>query len=228
MAKLSWDLPEKRRYEVGVDRGVLFPDSTYGVAWPGLKAVSEKLSGGDITSYYLDGKRYRNQTSPTEFSATISAFSAPREFDPCDGIVWLAPGLSQTHQRRRRFSFAYRTLLGNSPKGVSYGYKLHLVYNAEAKPTERNYTTRSDSASPTELSWEIETVAPFVSGMTPTAHLVFSSARYGSYILSKLEDLLYGTSTTDSKLPTMDDIQSILATKPGYGHGPYGHLPYGA
>ena len=45
MSKLVWDQAGERKYETGVDRGVLFPikSGTYqtGVAWNGLTAVNE-------------------------------------------------------------------------------------------------------------------------------------------------------------------------------------------
>ena len=48
MPKLVWDQTGEKRYETGVDRGVLYPKDTSGaypsgVAWNGLTKVSEEL-----------------------------------------------------------------------------------------------------------------------------------------------------------------------------------------
>ena len=56
MARLEWDADSKRLYEVGVDRGVLYPrnseDGNYGagVAWNGLTNVTESPSGAEPTA----------------------------------------------------------------------------------------------------------------------------------------------------------------------------------
>lgn len=227
MATLTWGAPGTREYEIGVDRGVLFPDSTYGVAWTGLKTVTEKPSGGEAVSYYLDGQRYETDTSPTEFSATIEAFSAPAEFAKCDGTTRLSVGLSQTHQRRKPFGLCYRTWVGNDADPFA-SYKIHIIYNAIAQPSEREYSTLTDSADPLGLSWDIETVDPIFAGVRMPSHLVVSTKDYSPLVMSQIETILYGDDTSEPYLPTRDDVISILQAKRiGYGHGLYGHGPYG-
>ena len=227
MSTLIWDAPGARGYEIGVDHGVLYPDSTYGVPWNGLKAVTEKPEGGRASSYYLDGQKMRTTSAVSEYAATIEAFSAPPEFAICDGIQTLSVGLSQTHQKRQRFGFSYRTNVGNDITQDS-GYKIHLVYNALAQPSERAYTSRSDSADPLTLSWDIQAVAPLLTGAHPTAHLVYSSKIHSEFIMTAIEDILYGTDTTDARLPTLAEVEGIIQRSGmGYGHGPYGQHPYG-
>ena len=39
-------------------------------------------------------------------------------------------------QTRKYFGLAYKTVIGNDTDGNAYGYKLHLIYGAQAAPSE--------------------------------------------------------------------------------------------
>ena len=207
MTRLSWDVPGERFYETGVDRGVLFATST-GVAWNGLISVQEKTSGGDPTPLYIDGFKYANYVAADDFEATLEAYSAPREFNACDGTLELMSGLSVTQQKRKTFGLSYRTLIGNDFKNNDYGYKIHIVYNALAAPSEKTHQTIGDSADPLTLSWDIQTLPMQVSGARPSAHFIIDSTRTPSATLSGLEDHLYGSSSLTSMLPTPEELVS--------------------
>lgn len=146
MAKLVWHEDATKTFETGVDRGVLFvkrEDGQYGtgVAWQGLTAVSENPSGGEDNKIYADNVEYLTLTSRETFAASIEAYTYPEEFEICDGSKELVAGLIATQQSRRGFGFTYRTLVGNDVVGEDYGYKLHIVYNAKALPSQRGRTT---------------------------------------------------------------------------------------
>jgi hypothetical protein len=175
MTRLSWGAPGERIYEAGLDRGVLFIAGLDGVAWTGLTAVNEESSGGEVTSYYMDGVKFLQNAASTEFEATISAFYSPPEFAQCEGSKSLANGLSISHQPKVPFSLSYRTGLGNDLLGLDYGYKIHLVYNALAEAPSKTHSTVSDSVSVSPLSWKIHTLPPAITGYKPTAHLIFDS-----------------------------------------------------
>lgn len=49
-------------------------------------------------------------------------------------------------QNRKMFGLSYRTLIGNDVVGQNYGYKLHLVYGAQASPPRR--TVRPSTTAP--------------------------------------------------------------------------------
>ncbi len=210
MTKLSWSGQGDRIFEQGVDRGVLYVPGEIGVVWMGLVSVSEEIVGGEPRPYYLDGEKYLNLLSAEEFEATIESIGCPDEFGVCDGNILIHTGLIATQQARQTFGLSYRTLIGNELEGTDFAYKLHLVYNALAAPTERNNTTIGGSADASKFTWAITTKAPAITGYRRTAHLVVDSRLYSSAILSDVEDLLYGTDSTDPALPDPDDLIAVL------------------
>lgn len=210
MARINWGVVGERFFETGIDRGVLYVPSQVGVAWNGLTSVSENPTGGDEKAYYLDGIKYLAVPSKEEYKATVTALSSPKEFDACDGMASPHNGLLLTHQRRRSFGLSYRSLIGNDTQGVARGYLLHLVYNALAAPSATVRRTLNDVANPIEFSWSIATRPPAVTGFKPTAHIVIDSRTTNPDILAEIEDLLYGTESTDAALPTPDELITIF------------------
>ena len=86
---------------------------------------------------YADNIKYLNLMSAEEFGATIEAYTYPDEFGVCDGSVEAKTGLYVGQQTRRGFGLCYRTKVGNEVAGDSLGYKLHIVYNCLAAPSEK-------------------------------------------------------------------------------------------
>lgn len=210
MARLIWHSRGERFYEQGVDRGVLYVDSSLGVAWPGLISVQESPSGGEPKAYYIDGYKYLHISSKEEFVATIEAFSSPPEFAPCDGLSSIMNGLFATQQPRKQFNFCYRTMVGNDVKR-SVGYKLHLVYNALAAPSERANSTLGESVDPSSFSWQIETRPPAIVGRKPTAHFIIDSRSTPPMLMSRIEDILYGTESWSARLPQPQEIIDLFS-----------------
>ena len=215
MSKLVWDQDGERLYETGTEQGVLYPksdDGTYpnGYAWNGLTGVSEAPSGAEETAIYADNIKYLSLTSTEEFGATITAYTYPDEFEKCDGSADIAPGVTIGQQDRIPFGLVYKTQIGNDTKGNSHGYKLHLVYGAKAKPSSRDYKTINDSPEAIELSWEISTTPIKVPGFKPTAHLTIDSTKVSAAKLAKLEDILFGSDTSDARLPLPAEIIEIM------------------
>lgn len=210
MSVLSWGTPGERFYESGIDRGVLYVDDA-GFAWNGLISVQEKASGGEPTPYYLDGYKYVQVMSTEEFEATLEAFSSPHEFGPCDGATEFYAGLTVTQQRRKQFSLSYRNRVGNDVDGLDHGYKIHLVYNALAGPSDRNNQTIKATVDPSTLSWDITTQPPLATGFRPTSHFVIDSRTADPEVLSALEDILYGTEDVDSALISVSDLLTMFS-----------------
>jgi hypothetical protein len=209
MTRLNWGALGERFYEAGVDRGVLYVDRV-GYAWPGLISVSESSIGGDPKSYYVDAYKYAQISAKEEFQAIIQAFSAPAEFAICDGAMPLHTGLIATQQPRRSFDFSYRTLIGNDLEGTDHGYKIHLVYNALAAPTNRTYNTIGADATPGTLSWSVSTRPPNVLGLRPTAHYVVDSRTSTPENLAEVEAMLYGTDEWNAVMPTVAELIGIF------------------
>lgn len=214
--KIKWDEVGKRLYETGVDHGVLFPmgeDNAYGkgVPWYGLSAVNENPSGGEPNAVWADNIKYLNLMSAEDFGATIEAYTYPDEFEACNGCTEIAPGVTIAQQDRKMFGFCYRTLIGNDTVGTNYGYKLHLVYGAQASPSEKNNQTVNDSPEAAAMSWEISTTPVDVPNFKPTAHLVIDSTKTDNKAkLAKLEEMLYGTDGDQATEPTLPMPEKVI------------------
>ena len=215
MAKLVWDESGKRVYETGVRNGVLYvqgENGVYekGVAWNGLTAVTESPSGAEPTALYADDIKYLELFSAEEFGATIEAYTYPEEFEACDGSASLAEGVSIGQQDRKAFGLCYRTIVGNDVKGNENGYKLHLIYGAKAKPSEKAYATVNDSPEAVTFSWEVTTTPVNVAGFKPTASVTIDSTKIEAGKLKAIEDKLYGTQDQEPTLLLPDEIAQIV------------------
>jgi hypothetical protein len=215
MAPLTWDDVGEKVYETGVDHGVLYlPDDAgvynSGVAWNGLTTVTESPSGADPNPQFADNIKYLNITSAEEFGGTIEAFTYPEEFGQCDGTALPAPGVAVGQQGRKMFGLCYRTKVGNDVDGVDHGYKLHLLYGAQASPSEKAYATINDSPAAINFSWAITTTPVPVTNLKPTSLLVIDSTVVDPADLASLEALLYGAGTTEAALPTPDAVIELF------------------
>lgn len=218
MAVLKWDQSGSKFYETGVDRCVLYKQNESGiypkgVAWSGITAINKSPSGAEPTPLYADNVKYLELTSVEELGLGIEAYTYPDEFAECDGSAELIPGVQIEQQDRKSFGLAYRTKIGNDVKGNDLGYKLHLVYGCKAAPTEKGYSTINDSPEAMTLSWEVTTTPVDVEGFKPTASLEIDSRKVESTKLKKLEDILYGTSETEPRLPLPEEIKSIFSSE---------------
>lgn len=215
MSKIIWDNTGERTYETGVDHGVLYPIQegglyTKGVAWNGLTAITESPSGAEATPLYADNIKYLNLVSAEDFGCTIEAYTYPDEFAECDGSAEIATGVYAGQQARKVFGLCYRTVLGNDTDSNAHGYKLHLIYGCLASPSEKNYSTVNDSPEAITFSWEVKSTPVNVSGFKPTAVLTIDSTKVEPSKLAKLEEALYGSESTEAKLPTPDEVVAIV------------------
>lgn len=209
MARVQWDGIGERRFEAGVDRGVLYVGSNPGVAWNGLTKVTHSQQGAEIKSRYLNGIRISNHTSPERFAGAIAAFSYPDEFEVCDGTKSLGFGLRAKQQVRKSFGLVYRTKVGNDLQDSSYAYKIHILYNLRAEPSERGYETLGDDTEPIEFSWKIsarEERFEAALGIRPTAEFEIDSRDIPEALLTQLEDLLYGSPSNPPTLPSAGEL----------------------
>lgn len=214
MTQITWDGTANKFFEAGVDRGVLYIDGKDGVPWIGLVAVSETPSGGDVRETYLDGIKIVNRSKPEDFKGKIEAFTYPREFEACEGSQELANGLRISQQNRKMFNLSYRTKVGNDTEGLDHAYKIHLIYNALAAPTDKDYESISDDTEPSTFSWSISTRPvrfddPFF-GVKYGAHLVLDSRIIYPWAMTAIENYLYGTETTSPKMPTPEELLQLF------------------
>lgn len=215
MAKLIFDKTGERFFETGVNKGVLYPQDAQGaypkgVAWNGLTAVTESPSGAEATPLYADNIKYLNLMSAEEFGATVEAYTYPDEFAACNGEVSVAEGVTIGQQARKAFGMAYQTRIGNDVEGSELGYKIHIIYNALAAPSEKAYNTINDSPEAITFSWELTTTPVEVTGGKPTASLVIDSTKVSEAAMTAIEAVLYGSESEEARLPLPDEVVSII------------------
>lgn len=230
---LEWDVESERMYETGCDHGVLYvkddaaeataitglsgvtdPATHYsnGVVWNGLTSVSKSPSGADANDIYADNIKYASLRSAETFGGTIEAYMYPPEFAVCDGSATAGNGVYVGQQRRKMFGFVFRSDIGSAAENgidVDNDYKLHLVYNATASPSEQSYSSINDSPEAITMSWEFSTIPSVVGSVTtgsgqsavtktylPTATITIDATKLdseGKTKLAALEQVLYGT-----------------------------------
>ena len=222
MSKLVWDKVGERYYETGVDRGVLFPmgkGGKYdaGVAWSGLTAINENPSGGEANPFYADNIKYLNIMGTEDFGFGIEAYTYPDECEACDGSAEIAPGVTAGQQTRKVFGLSYRTLIGNDTEGTDHGYKIHLVYGAQASPSQRNRNSVNESPEPTAMSWDATTTPVDIPGFKPAAHLTISSTKTSPEKMAALEAILYGSESAEPHLPMPDELVELMKDEAAAG-----------
>ena len=227
MSKIVWDAVGEHKYETGVDHGVLYPinkdTNLYdnGVAWNGLTSVTETPSGAESNPQYADNIKYLDLFSAETFGATIECFTYPKEWEECDGSASPVEGMNVYQQSRNTFGLSYRTKIGNDLT-PDLGYKLHLIYNAKATPSERAYNTVNDSPEALTFSYEISTTPVDVPNYKPTALITIDSTKFVSdeakARLASLEAILYGTDSVPGTPAVYeeDDAAAFVANKTYY------------
>src|SRR4051795_4893163 len=209
MTVLVWDKAGERRYETGIDRGVLYLTDGSAVVWNGLVSIVESRSR-DVQSDYLDGNKYQERAIPGYYAARLTAFTYPDALDSLVGNAKFAPGVTVYDQPSRMFHLSYRTLLGDDINAPGHGYKIHVVYNLLAIPTDVAAETLSESPTPGAFEWDILGTPLFVDGFRATNHISVDSRELPPIALTGLEATLYGTPTTNPSLPPIGDLLDII------------------
>lgn len=219
MPALEWDKTGSRFYESGTDHGVLYVQNSsgeypLGVVWNGLTAVSEAPGGAEANDMFADNIKYASLRSAETFSATIEAYTYPDEFAQCDGSVEAADGVMLGQQDRKPFGFVYRTKVGSDVAAEGEGhYKLHLIYNCTASPSEKSYSTINDSPDAITFSWECESTPVDVAGHKPASTITIDSRKADPDKLAALEAELFGSDGASGKtahLPSMATVISMM------------------
>jgi hypothetical protein len=213
MTQIAWDEVGERRFETGVDHGVLYPHDGLAVPWNGLVSVSENRSG-EIKTYYQDGIPYLVHQVPGSYSAKLQAFTYPDELDALTGgSTQMSPGIMLHDQRAALpFDLSYRTLIGNDSDGMDHGYKIHLLYNVVAVPSDFSYGTTSKDLGVSPMEWELRGIPPTDWSLArPTAHISLDSREVDATLLTSLETMLYGADETDPTFPTQFMLNSMAA-----------------
>lgn len=238
MARLTWDKEDERLWETGVDHCVLYTgkSSTAGKSfetgnvWNGISKIDEKPTGGDPNDIYADNIKYASLRAVEKFDASVEAYMYPNAFAECDGSAEPVTGVYVGQQKRKPFGLSYRTDCGDasdSSVNVEEGYKIHLIWNATASPSERSYQTINESPELSTFSWDLTTTPVILTStgpdgktLRPTASMVIDSRKFTTdeqkAKLAALENILYGTdaagsqNATEPYLPTPDVVLTTL------------------
>lgn len=210
MSVLVWDKVGDRFYDTGLDKGVLYLQDGSAVPWNGLTSISEKFDK-DVSSVYYDGTKISDLVSLGNFSGTIKAFTYPEEFVNLEGFGLLRSGLVVGDQIPQTFSLSYRTKIGNDID-TDVGYKIHILYNLTAIPSDRAHQSLTESPEIIEFEWDISSIPEEVPGYRPTSQLVFNTTDLEPELLTFLEERLYGSAESDASLISIHDFISYMYT----------------
>jgi hypothetical protein len=191
MTRLIWG-ERAPFFDRGVDRGVLYLNDT-AVPWNGLVSVEEKQTGATNADHYFDGSRLHISQEIGDFEARVSAYTYPDVFAEYNGY--------SERDIYRSFGLSYRTDYGD-------GYRLHLVYNATVHDDQRAWSTQSANVQISTFDWDIYGTPVPVPGSSPTSRIIMETPRDPD-ILRQLEEVLYGTETTDPRLPPPEELLDI-------------------
>lgn len=227
MTRIKWDEVGQRFYETGVDHVTLYVqrkqnNGTYayanGVPFNGVSSIEDNPSGAESTAIYADNIKYLDLTSKEDYGLNITSYTSPDEFDECDGTKSVAYGLKVKQQTRSRFGLVWRTNIGNDTEGNDYGYRIHIAYNLKAAPSTRTHSTINDSPEAQELSWECTTTDVVLDDIRDVngnplkgaAKFEIDTNDLSSDALAALEDLLFGSETSEATLPSPQDLAAFL------------------
>lgn len=226
MPKLLFDQIGERFYETGVRNTALFPfkNKAYqtGVAWNGVTAFNVSPEGAESNPLYADDMKYVNLISAENINASIETYTYPDEFEECLGFVSPIKGMKIAQQARIPFGLVTRTTIGNDVN-ADLGFKLHLLYNAIAAPSERAYASINDSPEAITFSYEISTTPVEVGTINgveykPTSYIELDSTDFigedGKLDANfqALVDMIYGTDDAEPTLPTPAQVYNLLST----------------
>jgi hypothetical protein len=181
MSRLQWIAED---YELGISHGVFYPKNSPGEVWNGLSSVEELPETLSSRSTYLDGVKLGNLFREGPFSAKISAYSAPPSF---------SSGIAQ--HRQQNFGFSYEV-----------EDKIHIVYNAVVGPSAMIYQFRNINL----FNWTIYATPIALPEGGSSAHLIVDRTIAYPSTIAVLEDILYGSDTSDPHLPTPIEIFEIF------------------
>jgi hypothetical protein len=92
----------------------------------------------------------------------------------------------------------------------SASYKIHLIYNAMASPSNQTHKSLGSSADADDFSWKLTATPPIISGFKRTSHFVIDSSAIDPAILAAIEDILYGGDPQTARLPDISELVDLI------------------
>lgn len=202
---LTWDPPDERYYEHGLDRGVLFIPGKDPIPWNGLSGFEEGAAGTSAM-LYRDGVVYLADAEASDFTGKMDALFYPDAFHECIGIPQATDGLYVDNQKPKRFDLSYRSLIGSGATDDLFGYQIHIVYNCMATIAPRSRQTLGKDTQPVMFSFDIVCTPVKMPGYRPTAHYIIDTRTMSPSTVVELETLLYGP----GGLPTPEELYDLM------------------
>lgn len=180
----------KREFTHGVDRVVYYPSFGETEIWNGVINIEEDENGTIQRVGYIDGQMVRTTYAYTDFSFSVEAYTYPE-------LIEIS-----------LFDLCYRTYLNLEETA----YELHIVYGCKAVLDSSAWLSLSGDTDPTTFTLNVTTLPPKnpVSRIAPGSHLILRSSDIPFELLEKLEDILYGTDTTDPRMPSIEELEDLL------------------
>ena len=186
MARLAWNIAPT--FQAGIDRAVFYPPSGVGEVWNGFVSLTESIAS-ELKNRYLDGRKIGNRRTRDELSGVIQAFTYPDSFYE-DVLLQKVPP---------SFGLSYRTRAGDN-------YRIHLVYNVVVTFSDHAYRQKD----PDLFSWNFTTTTVDFPGVKPSAHLILDGNAAYPWAMTDLEDIIYGTESTNPRLPTTQEVWDLV------------------
>lgn len=209
MPALVWDAIGSRTFESGISKGVIYFEDGRSVVWNGLTAVTESSDRSSTVVHY-DGVKIGEISSVGDFSGTISAVTYPDELLEVEGFARVGAGVYFGDQNGKKFNLSYQTKIGDDISGFEAGYKIHILYNVTAIPSDKTFATLSNSVDIEAFEWSITSVPEEVDGFRPTSRIVLDSRDILPSVLEQIELWLYGKDTANPAFPTFSDLMTYL------------------
>jgi len=211
---ITWDAVGDRRYETGIDHGVLYPqDGSPPVPWNGLVAVAEAPNLA-VTAKWIDGVKYLEYSRAGGYSAKVKGLTYPDALERLTGASERVSGVYLHDQQQLPFHFSYRTLEGDAVNGIS-SYELHIIYNCLATPGEHSYETIGAGFNAQTFDFDISSTPLQIEGVRPISHLSFDSRRIDPELLGDIQGAMYDGVSSDPLAAlggSVAFIDSVVAT----------------
>lgn len=183
MTRLTWEISD---YEVGVSRGVFYPENSPGEVWPGLIEIQDATEAGDNKATALDGRKLFQRGRSLIFTGKISAYFFPESY------------FLVIHRGRQKFGFTWRVEKKN-------GYEIHILYNVLASPDIVEY--KQQELSQFDVSISTSPVMLPEGGFS--SHFIVDTEIADPRSVSDLEGKIYGSDVIDPYLP---DLLELIET----------------
>lgn len=203
MTRVEWDAV--RSFTSGLDRGVFYPTEGAGVPWNGLISVDDGSNNEAPTAIYMDGRKVFNAPSQREFTANLTAYTYPEEFEAYNGFETITDGVYFDERLSKPFGMSYRTMLEDGE------YRIHLLYGVIATPSASTYNTMTNQGAATAFSWALVTTSQIIPGYQATSHVIVDSREVDQGVIDYLENIIYGSETRNPRLPSVGEVADLSA-----------------